>query len=786
MAYAKLIGAHVKRKEDPRFITGTGTYVGDMALPATRHVAFVRSPHAHAKINGIDAETARARPGVFEVVTGRDLQGHYQPLSGSSGEGGGSGEAGAGEEQSDPMASGRWALAVDRARYAGEPVAAVVADSPQAAADGAAEVVVDWEPLPAVADMLQALEADAPQLFDDKPNNVDHVTTRQTEGADFDTIFKGAHKVVRQRMINQRLAGIPMEGRATTVAPDFATGGLTVWSSHQAPHLLRADIAKLLRLDENQVRVICPDVGGGFGLKFGCYPEDAVLAVLAKERGAPMAWVESRIEHMASTTHGRAQINDVEAAVDADGTVQALRMRIVADLGAYPVAAIIPDLTILMGVGTYKVKNVDLEVKAVYTNTTPVAAYRGAGRPEAAYYLERLMDLIADELGLDPAEVRRKNFIPPDAFPYQTPTGIVYDTGEYDKALTHALAVSNYAGLRAEQAQRRQSNGANGAGPGKLLGVGMACYVEMCGFGPYESAHVKVEPTGTVTVTSGTMPHGQGAGTSFAQIVADQLGVDFDKIVIRYGDTATTPMGQGTGGSRTLAVGGTAIYQAAEQVRTKALRIAAVMLEANPDDVELEEGKYQVKGVPARGLTLAEIAARAYTDRLPDDITPGLEAVHYFKPPNLLYPFGTHVAVVEIDRDTGEVQLRDYYSVDDCGPRISPILVAGQVHGGLAQGIAQALVEEVVYDESGQLLSGSLLDYAVPKADLFPNFTLDQTVTTTPLNPLGAKGIGEAATIGATPAVANAVVDALSQLGITHLDIPLKAEKVWRAIHEAK
>lgn len=768
MAYASLIGARVRRKEDPRLITGAGTYVGDLKLPGMHHVAFVRSPYPHARIRSIDASAALSRPGVVAVVEGRDLLEAYGPLPFSGGEGGDQ----AGWTQR-PFS--HYAISVDRVRHTGEIVAAVIAATPQAAADGVADVVVDWEPLPAVVDMEQAARPDAPRLFDQLPSNVDHVWHRRH--GDVEAAFASAHRVVRLRMHNQRLAGVPMEGRAVVTALDATTGGLTVWTSTQAAHWIRRDLAEVLGLHENQIRVIAPDVGGGFGVKIGIYPEEVALAALTRRYGLPLRWVEGRLEHMLATTHGRAQIADYEAAVAEDGTVTALRARVLADLGAYPVSADIPNLTGQMAVGVYKIPAVDFEVTCVYTNTTPVAAYRGAGRPEAAFYIERLMDAVADELGLDPAEVRRRNFIPPDAFPYKTPVGTVYDSGEYEKALNKALEVSNYAALREEQRRRRAS------GEGPLLGIGLACYVEMCGFGPFESAHVRVEPSGTVTVMSGISPHGQGTGTTFAQIVADQLGADFDQVVFKAGDTANTPMGHGTMGSRSLAVGGGALVRAVEQVREKARRIAASMLEAAPEDIVLEDGRYHVRGAPDSGLTLKEIAQRAYSDELPDDITPGLEATHFFKPPELIYPFGAHVAVVEVEPETGEVRVRAYYSVDDCGPRISPLLVAGQVHGGLAQGIAQALLEEVVYDESGQLLSGTLMDYALPRADDLPHFTLDKTETPTPHNPLGAKGIGEAATIGSTPAVANAVVDALRHLGVKHLDIPMRPEKVWQAIH---
>jgi carbon-monoxide dehydrogenase large subunit len=452
-------------------------------------------------------------------------------------------------------------------------------------------------------------------------------------------------------------------------------------------------------------------------------------------------------------------------------------MRIVGDVGAYPIAPIIPDITGEMAVGVYRIPAVDIEVTCVFTHTTPVSAYRGAGRPEAAYYIERMMDIVAEEFSLDPAEVRRRNFIQPEAFPYRTPTGKLYDSGEYDKALTKALEVSCYAKLRDEQARRLADSNAT-----SLLGIGLATYTEICGFGPYESAVVRVDPTGTVTVFTGISPHGQGQETSFAQIVADELGADYDKVVVRHGDTATTPMGLGTGGSRGLVVGGMALVRAAAKVREQARRVAAHMFEAALEDIVLADGQFQVRGVPGRSLTLAQIADKAYSDELPDDLDVGLEATDFYRPPDEVYPFGAQVAVVEIERETGMVRLRDFTSVDDCGRRISPLLVAGQVHGGVAQGVSQALWEEIVFDGQGQLLSGSLMDYAVPHADQFPQFTLAETVTPTPHNPLGVKGVGELPTIGSTPAVVNAVVDALKPFGVRHLDMPLKPEKLWKAM----
>jgi carbon-monoxide dehydrogenase large subunit len=762
-----LVGAEVKRKEDPRLITGTSAYVADIAVPGLHYVAFVRSPHAHARIRRIDTAAAARMPGVRLVLTGQDLRGHCGPIpleSGSS-EGGGSANP-------DNVGRKHYPLSTDRVRHVGEAVAAVVAVSEEIAADGAAAVVVDWDPLPAVSDPFAAMAPGAPRLFDDTANNVEHVN--EMKSGDPDGAFARAHRVIKQRMVSQRLAGIPMEPRAALAAPDPLTGGIVVWDTHQAPHVLRNDLAALLGLVQNLVRVIAPEVGGGFGVKFGLYAEDATLAFIAHRHRIPVRWTETRQQHMTSTTHGRAQVTDLEAAVEADGTITALRMRVTADLGAYPVFTFIPDLTLMMGIGVYRVKDIDLRATCVFTNSTSVAAYRGAGRPEAAYYLERFVDIIAAELGLAPEAVRRKNFIPPSSFPYAAPTGQNYDSGEYDRALTKALEIAQVKVLRDEQKQRVER------GDHTLLGIGMACYVEMCGFGPFESAVVRVEPGGAVTAYTGTSAHGQGHETTFAQIIADRLGVDFDQIVVRHGDTLNTPMGNGTGGSRSLAVGGSAILRAADMVQDKARRIAAIMLEAAPEDVVMESGRYQVRGTPSKALTLGAIAAKAYGGDLPADIPSGLEATDFFRPPQLVYPFGAHVAVVEVDRDTGTVRVRDFISVDDCGVRISPLIVKGQVHGGIAQGIAQALLEEVVYGPDGQLLTGTLMDYAVPRADDLPFFTTDQTVTPTPHNPMGAKGIGEAATIGSTPAIVNAVVDALRPLGVRHLDMPLRGERVWQ------
>ena len=769
MTTPRLMGAAVKRKEDPRLLRGRATYVEDVTLAGLHHVAFVRSPHAHARIRTIDTAAAARLPGVLRVVTGREIRALCKPLPL-----GGSGSEGGGAASAEGAARKHYPLAAGRVRHVGEAVAAVVATTAALAADAAQAVRVDWEPLPAVADPFAAMADGAPRLHADAPRNVEH--EHAIRAGDPDGAFARARRVVRQRMVSQRLCGVPLEGRAALAAPDPTTGGVVLWATNQAPHSLRNDLAAVLGLPQTAVRVIAPEVGGGFGVKFNCYPEDATLAALARQLGVPLRWAETRAEHMLATTHGRAQVADVEAAVEDDGTVTALRLHVTADIGAYPIFTFIPDLTLMMGVGVYKIPSVDLKSTCVFTNSTPVAAYRGAGRPEAAYYVERLMDLVALELGLAPEAVRRRNFIPPDRFPYAAPTGQNYDSGEYDRALTKALEIARVAELRSEQRARRARNDRH------LLGIGLACYVEMCGFGPFESAVVRAEPEGTVTAITGTSAHGQGHETTFAQIIADHLGVDFDRIVVRHGDTLATPMGNGTGGSRSLVVGGTAILQAALRVRDKARRIAAGMLEAAFEDVELADGRYRVRGMPDRALGFAEIAAKAYAEDLPPGLEAGLEATEFFRPPQLVYPFGAHVAIVQVDRETGQVRVRDFVAVDDCGVRVSPMLVAGQVHGGLAQGIAQALLEELVYTPDGQLATGTLMDYALPRAADLPSFTTGETVTPTPVNPFGAKGIGEAATIGSTPAVVNAVVDALSPFGVKHLDMPLRAERVWRAL----
>ena len=776
MVLSRLVGAEVRRKEDPRLITGSSMYVDDLNIPGMAYVAMVRSPHPHARIGAIDSSAAMGMPGVIAVITGDELAQYCGPLSGAAGEGGSGEEADYEEreeeaEESPPI----WPIARDKVRWVGEAVAAVVAESRYQAADAAEAVEVDYEVLPTVTDPELAMEEGAPQLYDTVKNNVG--ATWDRDHGDIQAAFADAPVVAKARIRSQRLSGVPMEPRAVVATPDPLINGITVWTSTQAPHWNRNSIADALGLPATRVRAVAPEVGGGFGVKIGAYQEDFIVAALAFKMRRPMKWIETRSENFLATNHGRDQWADVEIAADADGGIRGLRMHVVQDLGGFPRGTDLAELTGRMSSGCYEIPALEFRSRSVYTNKMALGAYRGAGRPEAAYYVERAMDLLADAAGLDPVEVRRRNFIAPFTNGYTTASGERYDTGDYEKALNHALKVSGYQSLREEQEAGRRN--------GRHLGIGLASYVEICGFGPFESATVRVETNGDVTVYTGISPHGQGQETSFAQIVGDGLGVPMEKIGVNHGDTLNTPQGNGTMGSRGLAVGGGAVVLALDKVRDRAKAIAAHMLEAAPEDIDITQGTFRVRGVPDRGVTLEEIASEAYSDSLPAELGAGLEATEFFRPADETFPFGTHVAVVEVFPATGEVKLVKFVSVDDCGVIISPTLVRGQVHGGVAQGVGQALLEEIVYDASGELVTGTLNDYAIPRALDFPPFETHHTETPTYLNPLGAKGIGEAATIGSTPAVANAVVDALEPWGITHLDVPCTPERVWRAIQEA-
>jgi carbon-monoxide dehydrogenase large subunit len=766
MVYSRQIGARVRRKEDPRLITGSSTYVDDFRPSDIGHLAFLRSIHGHATINGIDTSKAEAVPGVIGVYTAKDFPNLTEMPFGNSEGGGVAGSA--------PVATP--VLENERVRHVGQAIAVVVATSRYVAADAAELIEVDYAPLPVVTDMEEALEDGAPQLYDHVPNNLAYLHTQKS--GDPEAVFANAPVVVMQKMNNQRVSGVSMETRATLAYPDALSGGLVVVTSTQNAHQIRSEIAGALGLSDLDLRVIAPEVGGGFGVKAGVYQEDLICAALALRLRRPIKWIESRSEHLLATHHGRGHQAVVSLAAERDGTITGIKLRLVADLGAYPRGAFIPMLCAWLMNGVYRCETVDIEIRAVYTNTMATGAYRGAGRPEAGYYLERIMDVLAAELGMDPAELRRKNFIPSDAFPHKTATGMHYDSGEYDKPLAKALELAGYEALRAEQAAARKQ--------GRYLGIGLATFTEICGFGPHDSSSVRIEPSGRVTVATGISPHGQGQETSFAQIVADEIGVSMDDVVVIHGDTARTPAGNGTGGSRGLVVGGSALVMALAQVKEKARKIVAHKLEASLEDVTFEQGKFGVAGSPDRAMTMKEIAAVAYSGSLPPSIGTGLDVVDFFAPPGTTFPFGADVAVVEVDPETGEVALQRYVAVDDCGKQVSPLLVDGQVHGGLTQGIAQALWEEVVYDDEGQLVTGTLMDYAIPKANNLPMFENDRTVTPSPLNPLGAKGIGELATIGSTPTIVNAVVDALAPFGVKHLDMPLRPERVWQAIARAR
>lgn len=754
------MGRRLRRVEDPKLLQGRGAFVEDVALGGTLHVALVRSPHAHARVVAVDTRSAANVAGVVEVLTGEDLDLPGVPAEGLRGA----------KLALHPV------LARGTVRYVGEPVAAVVATTRAQAEDAAAAVEVSYEPLEAVTDPAQALKGRV-LVHPELQTNVAY--RRQVRAGDPDGAFARAHRVVQATIRQQRVAAIPLEPRAVLASWDGARGLLTVWSSTQVPHDLRDALADILGLRVNQIRVVAPDVGGGFGAKLNTYPEEVLVAYLSRRLRRPVKWVETRRENLVATAQGRSQTGRFEVACDAQGRVLALRAHLLADIGAYTLSTTvdIPALTVRVLTGPYAIEHVQAEVVEVYTHKTPTGAYRGAGRPEATFYLERLMDLVAAELGLDPAVVRRRNLLPKGAFPYKAPTGARYDSGDYRRALRVLLERAGYAELRRQQAEERAR--------GRYLGIGLSCYVEVCTYG-WETARVRVAPDGSAVVLTGTSPHGQGGATGFAQIVADRLGIPPDRVHVVSGDTLAVPSGMGTAGSRTLVVGGSAVLRAAEKVRRKMLRVAAHLLEASPRDVELRDGKVAVRGSD-RAVTVEEVAEAAYqASRLPSGLSPGLDEEGSFVVEQATAPFGAHLCVVEVDPETGQVRVLRYVSVDDCGVVVNPLLVEGQIQGGIVQAMGQALMEEVVYDAAGQPLTVTLADYPVPRAVHAPAVEMHRTVTPSPANPLGAKGVGEAGTIGATPAFANAVLDALRPFGVRHLDTPLRAERIWRAIRESQ
>ena len=747
-----ILGNRVVRKEDPALLTTGGNYVDDITVDGALHVVYVRSMVAHGNITSIDVTEARTAPGVVDVVTNADLTiGDIKPFMLLN------------QSLTRPV------LARERVRYVGEPIVAVVAESRAAAVDAAELVIVDIEPLPVIIDPRDALADDAIHLFPQIATNVAMHSDHNGEPIS----FANCDVVVTQTTVNQRLAPAPIENRSAIAW--WEDGRLVLELGCQGTHPIRNTVSEIYGLEHDQMRVICPDVGGGFGAKAHAAPEAVVLGELSRRAGRPVRWTETRSENMTGMGHGRGQIQTVTLGGTKDGDLLAYKIEILQDAGGYPnMGAILPYATRIMATGVYDIPAVEVSSKSVATNTTPTGAYRGAGRPEASAALERAVDLFADEAGLDPAEVRRRNFVQPDAFPFTTPTGTIYDSGNYEESLNRALAAAGYNELLEEQARRRAS------GDRRLMGIGIATYVEITGAGVgSEYGSVEVLADGSARVVTGSNPYGQGHITSWSMLVSDQTGIPLDRIEVVYGDTDLVPTGETTGGSRSLQIAGSAVFDATGKLVEIARQRAADLLEANPADIVLDTdtARFHVAGTPAVSLGWEDIGATS------SDEANQLFALSDFTASGPTFPFGTHVAVVEIDSDTGKVELRRMIACDDAGVILNPLLVDGQVHGGLAQGISQALFEEVRYDEDGNPLSTTLLDYLMPSAAEFPQFERVELETPSPINPLGAKGIGESGTIGSTPAVQNAVVDAVSHLGIRHIDMPLTPERVWRAIN---
>jgi aerobic carbon-monoxide dehydrogenase large subunit len=772
------VGQALKRKEDPRMITGRGQYTEDIQLPGMLHAVIVRSPEAHAAITSIDTSAAKESRGVVAVFTGEDLDfAAGLPMA----------WAPPGVEVHTPD---HWPLKRGQVKHVGDPVAVVVASSRGTALDAAEQVIVDYDPKPAVVDPEQALEDGAPLVWDEFGTNKIHEWA--VSGGDFEAAAADADVTIDLRLVNHRTSGAPIETRCSIA--EARAEKLTLYSTTQIPHIARFILAGMLGIAEDKLRVVAPDVGGGFGAKLQVYAEEALVLALAKRLGRPVKWTETRSEHMTTSHHGRDQVNYITLAAKRDGTVTGCRARIIADLGAYLqlLTPFIPTLGFPLMGGCYAIPAIDINITGVFTNKMCTDAIRGAGRPEATYWIELAMDKLARELDMDPLELRRKNFIRKDQFPFETALGIVYDSGNYEGTLDRLMEKFDVREFRREQESLRQQ--------GVHRGVGFSTYVEVCGLAPsravgpqgvglnaafYESANVRVTPTGSAIVYTGISPHGQGLDTSFAQIAGDILGIDPENVEVLHGDTDQGAWGWDTYGSRSLSVGGEALARAARKVQDKAKRVCAAMLEAAPEDIDLVDGKYQVRGSPDKSMTMAEISGAAHIppNELPADIEPGLEESAFYDPENFVFPFGAHACVVEVDVETGKVRVVRYVAVDDCGPAINPMLIDGQVHGGIVHAIGQALYEQVVYDEEGQLVTGTFVDYALPTAAEIPSIESDRTETPSPVNTLGVKGIGEAGTIAATPAVASAVLDAIKPLGVTELDMPLTPMRVWQAIH---
>ena len=781
----KLVGDRIKRREDPALIQGFGKYVDDVQLVGTLHAAFYRSPYAHARITSLNVDAARNHPGVVAVLTADDIRGKIGTIPCGA----------AGEGMKVPV---NHALADGTIGFVGQPIAVVVAENQYIAQDAVDTIEMDVEMLPAVVDPEAAAEPGSPTVHEEFDDNImfrifgPAAEPSPTPLGITDDLFRQADKVVSLKSTQQRLVPMSMEPRGVLANYDRGRSKLTVWMSTQIPHLVRTLLSGGLSMPEHRIQVIAPDVGGGFGCKIQLYPEELLIPYVSRELGRPVKWIEKRREHFTSTIHGRGLVEHFDAAVKNDGTLLAIKCKAYCDMGAYLqlLTPAIPGLGLILMAGAYNANAIEWEQIAVFTNKVATDAYRGAGRPEAAYAIERLMDVIARELNMDPVDVRRKNFI--TDFSQPTPAGLVYDSGNYAVSLDKALELINYQELRAEQQRLRQQ--------GRYMGIGISSYIEICGIGPsfllppgvggWETCTIRVEPTGMVSVLTGVSPHGQSNETTFAQIVADDLGIPMEHIEVIHGDTDVVSYGIGTFGSRSLAVGGAALKMSIDKVKDKATQLAAHMLDVRPEDIIYEDGELRVASEPDRKVTFGEVAFAAADfswqgpGSAPEGIEPGLEATSRFEPANATFPFGTHICVVEVDAATGEIELQRYLAVDDCGNVINPLIVDGQVHGGIAQGLAQTMYEEVVYDENGQLISGSLMDYAMPKAHMLPTLETDRTVTPTPVNPLGAKGCGEAGTIGSTPAVANAIIDALAPFGVTHLEMPFKPEKLWLLMHQ--
>ncbi|WP_419933742.1 xanthine dehydrogenase family protein molybdopterin-binding subunit [Candidatus Palauibacter sp.] len=778
----KYVGGGVPRKEDPKLLTGQGQFVEGLTLPGMLHMALVRSPFGSARINSVDVSAAAAADGVVAAFSGADLAGEWA-----------AGLPMAWPVTDDIRIPDHWPVAQDVARYVGDAVAVVVATSRNAALDAAELVEVDYEVMEAVVDVEAALADGAPRVHESFDDNKSYTWTL-TNG-DVDAAFAKADVVVKERYRQPRLIPNAMEPRAVVVQSVPAAGDFTVWSTTQIPHVAKVLFALTLGIPESQIRVIAPDVGGGFGSKLNVYAEEALCIALARRLRRPVKWVASRSEGYVATIHGRDQVQEIEIAATSDGEILGYRVNILAAMGAYLqlVAPGVPLLGAFLYCGCYGGEAYHFECTGVFTNTTPTDAYRGAGRPEATYAIERAMDVLAREVGVDATEIRRRNFLPAGDM-VQSPGGLAFDSANYEPALDRAVELLDYAGFRSDQAERRES------GAGKQIGVGFSSYVEICGLAPsqvlaslkyaaggWDAATVRMLPTGKAEVVTGSSPHGQGHVTSWSQIAADALGIPYEDVTVLHGDTHVAPHGMNTYGSRSLAVAGVAVYKACGRVVDKARLLAAHLLEVAPEDLDYEAGTFSVKGVPDRTKSMPELAFAAWTAHsLPEDSEPGLEAGCVYDPPNFTFPFGTHVAVVEVDTDTGAVELLRYIAVDDCGPVINPVIVDGQVHGGVAQGIAAALYEEATYAEDGTLETSSMINYLVPSAAEFPYFETDRTVTPSTSNPMGVKGIGEAGTIGSAPAVINAVVDALAHLGVTDVPMPATPERVWRAIQAAQ